>query len=208
MSRESQRWAGLTVFGFSLLAVSYLLMFWVCRYRSGVPFSPGIDLLVRQLPLLDWTGLLSQGYILFLSGFFLYWIRNDWRRLAYILTATAVMMLVRDVFLLLTPVGPLPGLIPLYTSKLVPGVRGYLEFDGELFFSGHTGAPFLYFLLSRRHRALSLICLAVSFANGLGVLLTRNHYAIDVLGAFVIVPTVVTLSRHFFGWMDPEAAAA
>ncbi|MBI3552164.1 MAG: hypothetical protein HY077_06575 [Elusimicrobia bacterium] len=208
MSRDTRRWAALTALGFVLLCASYFLMYLVCRYRSGLPFSPGIDVLVQSLPLRDWTALLSQGYVLFLSGFYLYWIKRDWRRLAYILTATAVMMLVRDVFLLLTPVGPLPGLIPLYTSRLVPGVRDHLAFDGELFFSGHTGAPFLYFLLSRNHRALSLVCLAVSLANGLGVLLTRNHYAIDVLGAFVIVPTVCAMSRRLFGWMDPEPAAA
>jgi hypothetical protein len=191
-----------------MLAASYAIMYFVCRYREGQPFAPGIDLMVQALPIKDWTALLSQGYVLFLTGFFLYWIRTDWRRLAFLLAATAVMMTVRDLFLLLTPVGPLPGLIPLYTSKLVPGVRGVLEFDGELFFSGHTGAPFLYFLLSRRHRALSLICLAVSLANGLGVMLTRNHYAIDVFGAFAIVPTVVLLSRRFFGWMDSEPQPA
>lgn len=208
MSGESRRWAALTVLGFALLCASYLLMYFVCRYRSGLPFTPGLDVLVQALPRWDWTVLLSQGYVLFLAGFFLYWIKHDWRRLAFLLTATAVMMTVRDVFLLLTPVGPLPGLMPLYTSKLVPGVRGLLEFDGELFFSGHTGAPFLYFLLSRRQRALSLICLAVSLANGLGVMLTRNHYAIDVLGAFVIVPTICALSYKLFGWMDSEPRTA
>ena len=202
---DVRRWAGLTVLGFLMLAGSYLLMYFVCRYRDGFPFNPGIDLLVAAMPRKDWSWVLSQGYILFLTGFYLYWIRSDWRKLAFLLAATAVMMTVRDVFLLLTPVGPLPGLIPLYQG--VAGVRGTLEFDGELFFSGHTGAPFLYFLASRRHPAVSLVCLLVSLTNGLGVLLTRNHYAIDVLGAFVIVPTVYAMSRRLFGWMDSEREA-
>lgn len=203
---DARRWAGLTALGLLMLVVSYLLMFFVCRYRNGFPFTPGIDLLVAAMPRKDWTWVLSQGYILFLTGFYLYWIRSDWRKLAFLLAATAVMMTVRDVFLLLTPVGPLPGLIPLYTG--VCGVRDRLAFDGELFFSGHTGAPFLYFLASRRRPVLSLVCLGVSLTNGLGVMLTRNHYAIDVLGAFVIVPTVYAMSRHFFGWMDPEPEGA
>jgi hypothetical protein len=208
MARDTWRWAWLTVLGLAMLTASYILMYFVCRYRSALPFSPGLDLLVRNLPRRDWTWLLSQGYILFLAGFYLYWIRRDWRKIGYLLAATAVMMTVRDVFLLLTPVGPLPGLIPLYSGAIVRGVRDRLLFDGELFFSGHTAAPFLYFMLSRRQRALSLICLAVSLANGLGVLVTRNHYSIDVLGAFVMVPTIYAMSRRLFGWMDPEPEAA
>ena len=197
-------WAARLLLSLALLGVSYLLLFEICRYRVGLPFAPGLDLFVRELPLRDWTWALSQGYVLFLCGFFGFWLRHDHRRLAYIIAATAVLMLVRDAFVLLTPVGPLPGLIPLYAGAGVTGIRDRLAFDGQLFFSGHTAAPFLYFLLSRRQRLVSFVCLAVSLMNGMGVMLTRNHYSIDVLGAFVIVPTVVQLTRFFFGWMDPD----
>jgi hypothetical protein len=159
---------------------------------------------VRELPRLDWSWPLSQGFVLFLCGFFAYWLRRDHQRVAYLVTATALLMLVRDAFVLLTPVGPLPGLIPLYSGAAVTGIRNRLEFDGELFFSGHAGVPFLYFLLTRDKRAVSLVCLGVSLMNGLGVLLTRNHYSIDVLGAYVIVPTIVQLNRRLFGWLDPD----
>jgi hypothetical protein len=207
MARETWRSAWLTVLGLAMLTASYLLMYFICRWRSVLPFNPGLDLLVSSLPRRDWTWLLSQGYILFLAAFYLYWMKRDWRKIAFLLAATAVMMTIRDVFLLLTPVGPLPGLIPLYSGALVNGVRNRLVFDGELFFSGHTAAPFLYFMVSRRQRVVSLICLAVSLANGLGVLITRNHYSIDVLGAFVMVPTIYAISRSLFGWMDPEPQA-
>jgi hypothetical protein len=208
MKTDDKAWAAPVLLALTLLAASYLALFAVCRYRVGLPFPAGLDLLVVALPHRDWTWVLSQGYVIFLTGFFVFWFWRDRRRLAFILAATAVLMIVRDVFVLLTPVGPLPGLIPLYTGVAVTGIRDRLAFDGELFFSGHTAAPFLYCLLSRRERAVSLICLGVSLMNGLGVLLTRNHYSIDVLGAFVIVPTVVQLSRHFFGWMDPEPQVA
>jgi hypothetical protein len=202
MKRLRDSWAGRVALGLALLGVSFLLLSVICRYRTGQPFPPGLDLVVRGLPRLDWTWVLSQGFVLFLSCFFIFYLRHDRRRLAYIITATALLMLVRDAFVLLTPVGPLSGLIPLYSG--VAGIRNRLEFDGELFFSGHAGVPFMYCLLSRRHRVLSLVCLAVSLINGMGVLLTRNHYTIDVLGAFVIVPTIIQLNRHFFGWLDPE----
>lgn len=206
MSQDRKSWAAGIIFSLALLGISFVLLSIICNYRLGLPFPAGLDLFVRELPALDWSWVLSQGFVLFLTGFFLYYLRHDRRRMAYVITATALLMLVRDAFVLLTPVGPLSGLIPLYHG--VGGIHNRLEFDGELFFSGHAGVPFMYFLLSRRHRALSLVCLAVSLINGLGVLLTRNHYTIDVLGAFVIVPTIVQLNRRLFGWLDPETRKA
>lgn len=208
MKRGQDGWAAPAALALALLAGSYLILFAVCRVRGAAALSPGWDPVVASLPRRDWTWLLSQGYVAFLACFFGFWLARDRRKLAFLLAATAVLMLVRDAFVLLTPVGPLPDLIPLYKSGVVGGLHDRLEFDGELFFSGHTGFPFLYFLLTRRERAVSLACLAVSLVNGLGVMVTRNHYAIDVLGAFAIVPTVSALSRRLFGWMDPEPVAA
>ena len=208
MERIRNSWAARLLLSLALLGVAYLLLFFICRYRTLQPFPAGLDLAVRELPRLDWTWVLSQGFVIFLTGFFAYWLRRDRRRLAYLVTATALLMLVRDAFVLLTPVGPLTGLIPLYKGTVVTGIRNRLEFDGELFFSGHAGVPFLYFLLCRRDRAISSVCLGVSLMNGLGVLLTRNHYTIDVLGAYVIVPTIVQLHRRLFGWLDPDALEA
>ena len=104
----------------------------------------------------------------------------------------------------ITPVAALPGLMPLYQGGLGNGLHGVLLHDQELFFSGHTGVPFLYFLLCRRRPAVAYACLAMAGLNGVGVLLTRNHYSIDVLGAFFIVPTIAALTRIFFGRLDPE----
>ena len=205
---NTKSWAARVAMSLGLLGLSFGLLSVICRYRTGQPFPAGLDLFVRELPHLDWTWVLSQGFVLFLTSFFLYYLRHDRRRLAYIITATALLMLVRDAFVLLTPVGPLSDLIPLYTGSAVGGIRNRLEFDGELFFSGHAGVPFMYCLLSRRHRLLSGVCFLVSMINSAGVLLTRNHYTIDVLGAFVIVPTIIQLNRHFFGWLDPELEPA
>lgn len=204
METIRRSWAARLLVSLALLSASFLLLFYICRYRAGLPLAPGLDLFVRDLPRVDWTWPLSQGFLLFLTGFFVYWLRRDRRSLAYLVAATAVLMLVRDAFVLLTPVGPLSGLIPLYRGAAVTGIRNHLEFDGELFFSGHAGVPFLYYLLTRRQGSVSLVCLGVSLLNAAGVLLTRNHYTIDVLGAFAIAPTIVQLNRRFFGWMDPE----
>ena len=175
-----------------------------CRYRDGFIFPPGVDLVCRVIPLKDWTAFLSGGFILFIAGFFIYWLLHEPKRVPYLVIATAMLMLVRDAFLLLTPVAALPGLMPLYQGGLGNGLHGVLLHDQELFFSGHTGVPFLYFLLCRRRPAVAYACLAMAGLNGVGVLLTRNHYSIDVLGAFFIVPTIAALTRILFGRLDPE----
>ncbi|MBI2384572.1 MAG: hypothetical protein HYV14_01030 [Elusimicrobia bacterium] len=208
MRRPALRWLGWTGFGLFLIAAAYALLAILCRYRAGQPFPPGLDPFCAVLPLKDWTGFLSGGYLLFLAAFYSYWLARGPGRVPYLVVATGVLMLVRDLFLLLTPVGALPGLMPLYRGGVASGIHGTLLFDQELFFSGHTGVPFLYFLLSRDRKPVALACLAVSLLNAAGVLLTRNHYSLDVLGAFFIVPTIGAITRRLFGALDPEAAKA
>jgi len=200
----TRHWFAWTGIGLAMLALAYVLLEALCRYRNGFTFPPGVDLVCLVLPLKDWTGFLSGGFILFLTAFFLYWLVKEPLRVPYLIIATAMLMHVRNLFLLLTPVAELPGLMPLYQGGLGDGLHGTLLHDQELFFSGHTGVPFLFFLLCRRRPAVAYACLAVSLLNAAGVLLTRNHYSIDVLGAFFIVPTIAALTRMIFGRLDPE----
>jgi len=208
MRRPTLRWLGWTGFGLFLLAAAYALLALLCRYRDGLPLVPGHDPFCAVLPLKDWTGFLSGGFLLFLAAFYAYWLLREPARVPYLVVATGVLMLVRDLFLLLTPVAALPGMLPLYKGGAASALHGTLFYDQELFFSGHAGVPFLYCLLSRKHKPVALACLAVSILNGAGVLLTRNHYSLDVLGAFFIVPTIALITRRLFGGLDPEAARA
>lgn len=202
MRRPTLRWLGWTGFGLALIVAAYTLLALLCRYRAGLPFPAGLDPFCASLPHKDWTGFLSGGYILFLVCFYLYWLVREPARVPYLVIATGVLMLVRNLFLLLTPVGALPGLMPLYQGGVASGIHGTLLFDQELFFSGHTGVPFLYFLLCRKDKPVAFACLAVTVLNAIGVLFTRNHYSLDVLGAFFIVPTIAVITRHFFGAID------
>lgn len=199
----TRHWISWTGTGLGLLALAYALLEALCRYRNGLAFPAGVDVVCRLLPLKDWTAFLSGGFILFIAGFFIYWLINEPARVPYLVIAVAMLMLVRNAFLLLTPVAELPGLMPLYQGGLGDGLHGTLLHDQELFFSGHTGVPFLFFLLSRRRPAVAYACLTMAVLNAVGVLLTRNHYSIDVLGAFFIVPTIAALTRIIFGRLDP-----
>jgi membrane-associated phospholipid phosphatase len=68
----------------------------------------------------------------------------------------------------------------------------------DLFFSGHTGAPFLLALIFWRIPPLRYLFLAWSLFFAVIVLLGHLHYTIDVLSAFFITYTIFHMSEFFF----------
>ena len=73
-----------------------------------------------------------------------------------------------------------------------------LTSGGDLFFSSHTGLPFLAALLFWEHKIYRYIFLALSLIFGAVVLLGHLHYSIDVFSAFFITYGIYHISRTFF----------
>ena len=73
-----------------------------------------------------------------------------------------------------------------------------VSFGSDLFFSGHTGLPFLLALIWWRELPFRLVFLSFSFFFAIVVLLGHMHYSIDVLGAFFITYTIFHLLEKFF----------
>lgn len=71
-------------------------------------------------------------------------------------------------------------------------------FGGDLFFSGHTGAPFLLALMFWKDPRLRLTFLAATALFGAAVLLGHLHYSIDVFAAFFISYGIHDLARFVF----------
>jgi hypothetical protein len=191
--------AGLFLLGWTAYAV-------LGRYQDGKVLPAGFDPLLAALPRLDGDWLLTWGWLFFNGAVMLYWAFKKSPRLPYFLAMVGLWTFVRAVFIALTPVGPPPGLVHFYGGAL-SFLRGRLFFDSELFFSGHTGLPFLYSLLAGSATALRRGCLAFSFVMGAGVLLTRNHFPIDVLGAYFVTYSIWSFGKGLFAGLDaPEPA--
>ncbi len=63
-----------------------------------------------------------------------------------------------------------------------------LLFHNDFFFSGHTSAPFIFWLFFRKESQWQNCLFAVGTGlMALGTLLMRHHYAVDVIAAFPIV---------------------
>ena len=157
--------------------------------------------------------------------------------------------LIRIASMTVTPLGSPADVLPPYPKIL--DVRSIWEFiltsldsPHVLFFSGHTGLPFLGYLIFRRQisygllawpmlfitgyylfslndnscwigigiaaawiiillqrkklLSLSLLFLTWSFIMAVTVILTRNHYTIDVIGAYFMTAGIVVIGRYFF----------
>jgi hypothetical protein len=119
-----------------------------------------------------------------------------WRpnRLPFALKAMALFLLVRAVFVALTHMAP----SPIDPQQPAPFFNS-IFYGGDLFFSGHTGLPFLAALTFWHIPQWRMFYLALTAFFGTVVLLGHYHYSIDVLAALFITHGVFLMSRWLFG---------
>jgi len=114
-------------------------------------------------------------------------------RFHYVLAMLALFLIARSVFMLFTHIGA-----PVDAVKVdAPGALQFLTFSNDLFFSGHTGLPFLGFLIFRKNKKLRYFMLASSIILAVTVLLMHVHYTIDVLSAFFITYGLYKIGNSF-----------
>ena len=112
-----------------------------------------------------------------------------WRpnRLPYALKAMALFLLVRAVFVALTHMAP----SPIDPQQPAPFFNS-IFYGSDLFFSGHTGLPFLAALTFWHIPQWRAFYLALTGFFGSIVLLGHYHYSIDVLARIVHHPRRVS----------------
>lgn len=118
------------------------------------------------------------------------------KRLPFLLKSIALFILIRSLFVTLTHLGPFPDQLNInYSSDFVKK----FTFGADLFFSGHTGLPFLLALVFGRNRLLRVLFTLVAVFFGAVVLMGHLHYSIDVLSAFFITYAIY----HLAVWLFP-----
>ncbi|MBI5881699.1 MAG: phosphatase PAP2 family protein [Elusimicrobia bacterium] len=193
------KWWAITLSGvlvfFVLCYAFYTQLGWVADQRR---LPTGSDWLLRHLPVVNTLPVLSWGWLglhLVLGAAAIAYYP---RRIPFLMFLLGVYIFIRTLFVFLSPIGPPVGMMDMRKLDFVfSRIMGTWTFNNEFVFSGHTGIPFLFFLFFET-RVLKTICLAGSLAMGVCVLLSRNHYTVDVLGAYLVSYSIFKLSEHLF----------
>jgi hypothetical protein len=179
--------------GVVLLALSLCINFYAGTYATERTSNFVTDVVLSNTPVFDVDVFFVYGPIVLWALVTVLGVVRP-QRAPYILKSIAVFILIRSVFISLTHLGPFPTQVVLD----VPTFITKFTFGGDLFFSGHTGLPFLMALLFWNNKKLRCFFIAASVFFGVIVLLGHLHYSIDVLSAFFITYAISHITRWLF----------
>lgn len=183
-----------TVLSVVFFSVAITANFLAGLYANERASSPVTDIVLSNTPALDIDGMFVYGTFALIAFIGLV-IAARPRRAPYVLHALGIFFLVRACFVAVTHIGPFPDRVELNAAEYI---ARYLWGGADLFFSGHTGAPFLLALIFWRESALRHAFLLWSLFFAVVVLLGHLHYTNDVLAAFFITYAVNDIAAALF----------
>ena len=181
---------------------SFALVLWVNDYATSYATlrasNPVTDIILSNTPAFDVDGYFVYGAALLIAFIFFVLVLNP-QQIPFTLYSLSIFYLTRALFISLTHLGPFPTRTPIEFSTNIGQFLSGVFFGGDdLFFSAHTGAPFLMALVFWRQPVLRYIFLAWSIFFGVIVLLGHIHYTIDVASAFFISFGIFHLTMWLF----------
>lgn len=163
------------------------------HFASEVASNPVSDLVLSNTPTMNVGGLFVYGTVLFVI-FVASIAFAQPRRIPFTFLSLALFFFIRAGFVSLTHIAAFPERA---VTDFGLTLKSYF-FGNDLFFSGHTGAPFMMALIFWKDLRLRLAFIAWSVFFALVVLLGHLHYSIDVASAYFITYAVYHLSEWLF----------
>jgi hypothetical protein len=180
--------------GAILFLVSITFNIYASRYAAERVSYPVTDIVLSNTRVYDVDGFIISWALVLLFVAVIYVAMNR-QTLPFVIKAGSLFIVIRSIFISLTHLGPFS---PSLTVTLSPITSLGLGNAADLFFSGHTGMPFLAALIFWENKYLRYLFLASSMAFGVAVLLGHLHYSIDVLAAFFITYSIYCLAKYLF----------
>ena len=182
-----------------LLILSLILIYSAQNYTDGFTGNIVPDILLDRLPVIDVSYIFFQGafiFVLILAGILIY----EPKYIPFTFEASALFFFVRSFFMVMTHLSA-PS-IEYYKyiehEHHTREVLFTLSSGNDLFFSGHTGYPFLLALIFWREKRLRVFFLICSLIGAIAVILWHVHYSIDVFSAFFITYSILRVAETFF----------
>lgn len=183
--------------GFLLLVVSLVAQFFVSDYVNSLPEAPVPDLILSNIRVYEVGGVFVWGSVILLA----IGIAIGFRHPAFVpftFKSLALFTLIRSVFVILTHISAFPTRAVIDSS-----IINYQAFNGiftgnDLFFSGHTGLPFLLALIFWEYKTERTVFLGFSILFAIVVLMGHIHYSIDVLSAYFITYGIFQICKILF----------
>ncbi|MEI8175132.1 MAG: phosphatase PAP2-related protein [bacterium] len=183
--------------GMVLLATSLVVQFFVSGYLSNLPDAPVTDLILSNIRAYDVGGIFVYGtFTLLFTAIFVGITRINC--VPFVMKGIALFTLIRSLFVILTHISAFPTHIFIESSFFNLPVFNGIFTGNDLFFSGHTGLPFLFALMFWEQKSLRAVFLGFSILFAIVVLLGHIHYSIDVFAAFFITYSIFQICKFLF----------
>ncbi len=182
-----------TAWGLAFLICSFFINYAAGTYASAKASNIVSDIILDNLPIINVDLIFVNGILLFFL-FTIFLLIQRPQRAPFVLKSLSLFIIIRSFFIILTHLAPIPGSIPHGISPLIDD----FTFTGDLFFSAHTGFPFLLALIFWPDRPLRTIFICMSLIFGAAVLLGHLHYSIDVFAAFFITYGIFHIAIKLF----------
>lgn len=179
--------------GLLLLIVSLIVNNAAKNFATAQASNYVSDLILDNLPVVNVDFIFFEGFVIFWLIAIFFILRQP-HKLPFVLKSIGVFIIVRSIFITLTHLA-----VPPYHSYLeLNGILGGVTSLDDLFFSSHTGLPYLLALGFWENKRLRIFFIMASIFFGIVVLLGHLHYSIDVFAAYFITYGIFQITKKLF----------
>jgi hypothetical protein len=179
--------------GFLFFALSLIVNHIASIYVDKKAGSYVQDILLDNLPVVNVDLIINDGVFLF-GGIVLYFLIFHPKIIPFTLKSLALFIFIRSIFTTFTHLGPAPSQTYLDPEDLLIKINA----GKDMFFSGHTGMPFLLALIFWDNKFMRYLSISASLIFGVSVLLGHLHYSIDVFAAYFITYAIYNITVKVF----------
>lgn len=178
--------------GALMLLVSFLINYQAVSYAARSASAGTTDILLDNLPVVNTDLIFSEGALLFILFITVLSFLKP-KTIPFTLKSISLFVIIRSFFVVMTHYGP-------YVHRIAVDFDAmrYISSGADLFFSGHTGMPFLMALLYWDNKLLRYLFLISSVGAAVAVILGHLHYTIDVFSAYFITYGIMKIAEKLF----------